>query len=98
MGRVDRQKAHLIIISMRNKLTGCHCLNRLFAPNLYRAFMTEICPAHFRRHRFPAEIIARSVWLYIRFPLNVGDVEGLFAERGINVSFPIDPNGWRNLA
>ncbi|MBO0145458.1 IS6 family transposase, partial [Agrobacterium sp. Ap1] len=32
--------------------------------------MTEISPAHFRRHRFPAEIIAHAVWLYYRFPLS----------------------------
>jgi len=41
----------------------------------------------FRRHRFPAEIIAHAVWLYYRFPLSLRDVEDLLAERGINVSF-----------
>ncbi|NKJ40120.1 IS6 family transposase [Rhizobium sp. SG570] len=49
--------------------------------------MTEISPAHFRRHRFPAEIIAYAVWLYYRFPLSFRDVEDLLAERGIEVSF-----------
>lgn len=49
--------------------------------------MTEIFPAHFRRHRFPVEIIAHAVWLYYRFPLSFRDVEDLLAERGIEVSF-----------
>jgi hypothetical protein len=45
--------------------------------------MTETSLAHFRRHRFPAEIIAHAVWLYFRVPLSLRDVEGLLAERGI---------------
>ncbi|TCQ73707.1 hypothetical protein EDF68_11830 [Ochrobactrum sp. BH3] len=49
--------------------------------------MTEPQPAHFRRHRFPAEIIAHAVWLYYRFPLSFRDIENLLAERGIEVSF-----------
>lgn len=49
--------------------------------------MTEAPLAHFRRHRFPAEIIAHAVWLYYRFPLSFRDIEDLLAERGINVSF-----------
>lgn len=49
--------------------------------------MTEAPQAHFKRHRFPAEIIAHAVWLYYRFPLSFRDVEDLLAERGINVSF-----------
>jgi putative transposase len=49
--------------------------------------MTEAPHAHFKRHRFPAEIIAHAVWLYYRFPLSFRDVEDLLAERGISVSF-----------
>ncbi|TCA23635.1 IS6 family transposase [Rhizobium leguminosarum bv. viciae] len=49
--------------------------------------MTEISSRRYRRHRFPAEIIAHAVWLYYRFPLSVRDVEDLLAERGIDVSF-----------
>ncbi|QNQ64424.1 IS6 family transposase (plasmid) [Brucella sp. 6810] len=49
--------------------------------------MTEAPYTHFRRHRFPAEIIAHAVWLYYRFPLSFRDVEDLLAERGIEVSF-----------
>lgn len=48
--------------------------------------MTEISPTRYKRHRFPAEIIAHAVWLYYRFPPNFCDVEDLLAERGIDVS------------
>jgi putative transposase len=40
----------------------------------------------YRRHRFPAEIIAHAVWLYFRFPLSLRMVEDLLAARGIIVS------------
>lgn len=49
--------------------------------------MTEDASARYKRHRFPAEIIAHAVWLYYRFPLSLRDVEDLLAERGIDVSF-----------
>jgi putative transposase len=39
------------------------------------------------RHRFPAEIISRAVWLYHVFNLSLRDVELLLAERGIIVSY-----------
>ena len=41
----------------------------------------------YRGHRFPAEIISYSVWLYHRFTLSLRDVEDLLAERGIRVSY-----------
>ena len=37
-------------------------------------------------HRFPAEIISHSVWLYFRFPLSLRMVEEMLAARGIIVS------------
>lgn len=40
----------------------------------------------YRRHRFPAEVIAHAVWLYLRFPLSLRMVEDLLAARGIVVS------------
>jgi putative transposase len=40
----------------------------------------------YRRHRFPAEVIAHAVWLYLRFPLRLRMVEDLLAARGIIVS------------
>ncbi len=49
--------------------------------------MTAVSPIRYKRHRFPAEIIAHAVWLYYRFSLSLRDVEDLLAERGINVSF-----------
>jgi putative transposase len=49
--------------------------------------MTEAPHTHFRRHRFPAEIIAHAIWLYYRFPLSLRDLEDLLAERGISVTF-----------
>jgi putative transposase len=49
--------------------------------------MSDTPLAHFRRHRFPAEIISHAVWLNFRFPLSLRDVEDLLAERGIDVSF-----------
>ena len=39
----------------------------------------------YRRHRFPAEIIAHAVWLYYRFPLSLRMVEDMLAARGIIV-------------
>jgi transposase-like protein len=41
----------------------------------------------YRRHRFPAEIVQRAVWLYFRFSLSDRDVEDLLAERGVEVSY-----------
>ena len=46
------------------------------------------CTGHrYKRHRFPAEIIAHAIWLYYRFPLSLHYVEDLLAECGIDVSF-----------
>ncbi len=41
----------------------------------------------YKRHRYPAEIIQYAVWLYYRFNLSHRDIEDLFAERGIVVSY-----------
>jgi len=40
----------------------------------------------FARHQFPPAIIRHAVWLYLRFTLSYRDVEGLLAERGLDVS------------
>jgi len=40
----------------------------------------------YKRHRFPAEIISHSVWLYYRFSLSYRDVEELMVERGVALS------------
>src|SRR5579871_3617546 len=41
----------------------------------------------YKRHRFPAPIIAYAVWLYFRFPLSLRLVEEMLLERGILVSY-----------
>jgi len=41
----------------------------------------------YRRHRFPPEIIAHAVWLYVRFNLSLREVEEMMLERGIDVSY-----------
>jgi len=43
-------------------------------------------PVSYKRHHFPAQIIAHAVWLYFRFPLSLRLVEELLLERGIAVS------------
>ena len=42
-------------------------------------------PVSYKRHRFPSELIAHSVWLYFRYPLSLRLVEELLLERGIVV-------------
>jgi transposase-like protein len=44
-------------------------------------------PVSYKRHRFPHQIIAHAVWLYIRFPLSLRLVEELLLERGIAVFY-----------
>ncbi len=41
----------------------------------------------YKRHRFPARLIAYAVWLYFRFPLSLRLIEELLLERGIVVSY-----------
>jgi len=41
----------------------------------------------YKNHRFPAEIISHSVWLYYRFCLSYRDVEELLFVRGVTVSY-----------
>ena len=40
-----------------------------------------------KRHRFPSQIIAHVVWLYVRFNLSLREVDELILERGMDVSF-----------
>ena len=44
-------------------------------------------PNSYKRHRFPPQIIAHAVWLYLRFPLSLRLVEEMLLERGIVVSY-----------
>jgi putative transposase len=41
----------------------------------------------YKRHRFPPAIITHAVWLNCRFNLNLREVEEMFLERGIDVSY-----------
>ena len=47
--------------------------------------MRTLSPYH--RHRFPAEIISHSVWLYFRFALSFRDVEEMLAQRGVVLTY-----------
>jgi putative transposase len=46
--------------------------------------MTSPC---YSGSRFPADVIRRAVWLYLRFTLSYRDVEELLAERGQEISY-----------
>ena len=48
--------------------------------------MTTPALSSYAGHRFPAEIISYTVWLYFRFPLSLRMVEEMLAARGIIVS------------
>jgi putative transposase len=41
----------------------------------------------YKRHRFPAEVIAQCVWLYHRFGLSLRDVQELMAQRGVALTY-----------
>ena len=41
----------------------------------------------YKRHRFPPQIIAHVIWLYVRFNLSLREVEELMLERGVDVSY-----------
>jgi transposase-like protein len=43
--------------------------------------------SRYHRHRFPAQIISHSVWLYFRFALSLRDLEEMLAMRGMSVSY-----------
>ncbi len=48
--------------------------------------MSSASPSY-QGHRYPVEIIAHAVWLYLRFPLSFREVEELMLERGVIVSY-----------
>ena len=41
----------------------------------------------YHRHRYPAEIINRCVWLYFRFALSYRDDEEMMAVRGVGLTY-----------
>ena len=48
--------------------------------------MTSSTKSLYAGHRFPAELISYTVWLYFRFPLSLRMVVEMLAFRGIEVS------------
>jgi putative transposase len=44
-------------------------------------------PVSYKCHRFPPEIIAHAVWMYLRFPLSLRLVEEMLLERDVLVSY-----------
>ena len=48
---------------------------------------TNSAAPSYKRHRYPAEVIAHTVWLYFRFSLSFRDVEELMAARGVVLSY-----------
>lgn len=44
-------------------------------------------PVSYKRHRYPASVIAHAVWLYSRFLLSLRLVEEMLLERGVVVSY-----------
>jgi putative transposase len=42
---------------------------------------------HYKRHRYPHQIVTHAIWLYHRFTLSYRDIEDIFASRGIIVSY-----------
>ncbi|MBB4294123.1 putative transposase [Rhizobium leguminosarum] len=50
----------------------------------------------YKRHRFPQQVIAHAVWLYLRFPLSLRLVEEMLLERGIVVSYERSADGVGN--
>lgn len=41
----------------------------------------------YKRHRFPPAVISHAVWLYCRFNLSFREVEEVFLQRGVDVSY-----------
>jgi len=46
----------------------------------------QIISTSYAGHRFPAAIISHAVWLYVRFPLSLRNVDESLAARGVVVS------------
>ena len=46
----------------------------------------QVLKISYKRHRFPPQIIAHVVWLYVRFNLSLREVEEMMLARGVDVS------------
>jgi putative transposase len=59
-----------------------------FCPVWHILPMKTAMPANpYKNHRFPAEIISHTVWLYFRFCLSYRDVEELCFAHGVTVTY-----------
>jgi putative transposase len=52
-----------------------------------QSILESVSVPSYKRHRFPAEVIAHAVWLYYRFALSFRDIEEMLASRGVKVSY-----------
>lgn len=70
-------------------------LRSLSRPRTYRSVASVVAGEYDRSflswYRFPADVIQRAVWMYLRFTLSYCDVEDLLAERGVQVSYETIP-------
>ncbi len=49
--------------------------------------LTKSSSVSYKRHRFPPQIIAHAVWLYVRFNLILREVKEMLLQRGIDASY-----------
>lgn len=68
-----------LLIDMPRVLSGEPAFERNNTMNIPNSF--------YHRRRFPSDVIAYAVFAYHRFALSLRDVEDLFAERGVTVSY-----------
>ena len=47
----------------------------------------ETSDISFKRYRFPPQIVAHAVWLYLGFNVSLREVEEMLLERGVDVSY-----------
>jgi hypothetical protein len=73
--RAGKRRVHFINLSSRCEVWHTRRMNTPAADNRYK------------NHRFPAESISHSVWLYFRFCLSYRDVEEFLFARGILVTY-----------
>ncbi len=72
---------------MLRRLCHVHVRGVGWAPPLDLSPIVPDRPNPYRGHRFPRDVIAHAVRLYLRFALSYRDVEELLAERGVQVSY-----------
>jgi putative transposase len=88
---VQKLEVELSLASSRARPVGLIGIVRLSGEDVVRLFMWHTprmrTRSPYHRHRFPAEIISHSVWLYFRFALSFRDVEEMLAMRGVVLTY-----------